>query len=142
MTAWLLDTNVVSELRKTRPSPAVLRWVAGMSEAQLHVGTITIAELRAGIARLPETDLFRAELSAWLDDDLLPWFQGRVVPVTEAVLCQWLHLVQRGRAEQQPRLQPDLLLAATASVHGLGVATRNTADFAWTGVALVDPWQG
>jgi hypothetical protein len=142
LTGWLLDTNVVSELRRPRPEPAVVRWTSAQPEPALHIGTVTLAEIRCGIARLDPADRFRAELLAWLESELIPWFQHRVVPVTEPVLCRWLDLVQRGRSARQPRIQPDLLLAACALENDLGVATRNTADFAWTGVRLADPWQG
>lgn len=136
--SYLLDTNVVTELRKSqhRADPAVRSWVAARRPSDLYLSVITVLEIELGIARLKRRDPAQADrLHTWLDDDVLDVFAGRVLPVDVAVArcAARLHV-------PDPRPERDALLAATASVHGLCVVTRNVADFAMTGVAVIDPW--
>ena len=140
MSGWLLDTNVLSELRKPRCAPAVRRWVDAQDAHQLHVCSVTFAEIRFGIGRLQDAGR-RHELKHWLETELQPWFGERVIEIDETVILRWRELVEGGRKVGLTYSQPDLFLAAAASVHDLCLATRNAADFTGTGVALVNPWE-
>lgn len=140
MSAWLLDTNVLSELRKPRCAPAVRRWVDTRDAHRLYVSSVTFAGIRFGIARLEDADR-RHELNHWLETELRRWFSERVIGIDEAVLVRWRELVEAGRKAGRTYSQPDLFLAASASIHDLCLATRNAADFIGTGVALVNPWE-
>jgi predicted nucleic acid-binding protein len=137
---WLIDTNVVSELRKgTRGAAAVQAWATSVPRVACFLSRISVAEIRFGIERAPDP-AFRAELEAWVRDGLLPWFGDRILEVGERVLLRWRWLVWEGQKASYTFSQPDVLLAATALEHGLGVVTRNTADFERAGVRLLNPW--
>jgi len=137
---WLLDTNVVSELRRgLRCDPGVRAWAETVSPAACFLSRVTLAEIRFGIERAADI-AFRGELEAWLRDCVRPWFGVRVLEVDEAVLLAWRRLVLAGQKDGYTYAQPDALLAATALVHELGVVTRNTADFERAGVTLLNPW--
>jgi hypothetical protein len=137
---WLVDTNVISELRKgSRCIRAVRAWSERVPPAACYVSRVSLAKIRFGIERVPDP-VFRAELEAWVQDGVLPWFGARVLDLDEAVLVRWCHLVVEGRKAQYTYSQPDVLLAATALVHQLGVATRNVEDFVRAGVRIVNPW--
>lgn len=139
---WLIDTNVVSELRKgVRAAAGVRTWAAAVPPVACYLSRVSVAEIRFGIARVADPG-FRAELEAWLRDGLLPWFAERVLEVDERVLQRWRSLVWEGQKAGYTYAQPDALLAATALVHELGVVTRNTGDFARAGLRLLNPWQG
>lgn len=136
---YLLDTNVVSELRKAKAGKAdrnVTAWAASVPASGLFLSAISILELETGILLVERRDPAQgAVLRAWVDDHVLPAFAGRVLPVDTVVAqrCARLHV-------PDPRSDRDALIAATALVHGLTVVTRNVADFAPTGVALLNPW--
>ena len=137
---WLVDTNVVSELRKgSRCAPGVRAWSERVQPAACYISRVTLAEIRFGIERVTDP-AFRAELEAWVQDGVLPWFGARVLEVDEAVLVRWRHLAAEGRKANHTFPQLDVLLAATALVHQLGVATRNVEDFVRAGVRIVNPW--
>jgi predicted nucleic acid-binding protein len=139
---WLIDTNVVSELRKgARAAPGVRAWAAAVPPVACYLSRVSVAEIRFGIARVADPG-FRAELEAWVRDGLLPWFADRVLEVDERVLLRWRALVRDGQKEGYTYAQPDALLAATAIEHELGVVTRNTEDFARAGVRMLNPWEG
>lgn len=140
MTGWLLDTNVISELRKRNCDPAVRRWVESQGPNDLFLSVVTLAEIRFGIERAKDAAL-RAELIEWLDAVLLPWFDGRILEISESVMLEWRRMVERGRAIRHTFSQPDLLIAATAAVNGLVVATRNVADFEKAGIEVLNPWR-
>lgn len=137
---FLLDTNIVSELRKAgdgRADPNVTAWLAGHDAAVFFLSAITIMELEIGVRRIERRDRAQgALLRAWLDEQVLPEFSGRVLPVDTAVAlrCARLHV-------PDPRSDRDALIAATALAHGMTVVTRNVADFRNIGVPVVDPWQ-
>jgi len=141
LTGWLLDTNVISELRKRNCDPKVRRWVESQRSNDLFLSVVTLAEIRFGIERAPDTTL-RAELLEWLDAVLLVWFDGRILEITEVVMLEWRRMVERGRAMRHTFSQPDLLIAATTAVNGLAVATRNVADFEKAGIPVLNPWRG
>jgi toxin FitB len=134
---FLLDTNVVSELRKlSRADPAVAAWARAISPGSMYLSVMTSMELEIGILRIERRDPAQgALLRRWLDTRVLPVFAGRILPIDAAVARQCAHL-----HVPDPRPERDALIAATALTHGLTVVTRNTADFEPLGVALFDPW--
>jgi predicted nucleic acid-binding protein len=138
---FILDTNVVSELRKIgsgKADPGVARWADSVDAGSLYLSAITILELELGILQMQRRDPRQgALLRTWLDTLVLPEFTGRIFPVDTAVAqrCAGLHV-------PDPRAERDALIAATAMVHGMTVVTRNLADFTPIGVSLLDPWNG
>ena len=139
MTGWLLDTNVISELRRARPNARVRAFVAGQPLEQLFVSTVTFAEIRYGIERVSDPSR-RAELGDWLVHKVRPMFDQRALEVSEDVMFKWRLLVEDGRKAGHTFSQPDLIIAATALHHGLTVVTRDTGDYALARVPLLNPW--
>ena len=133
---FLLDTNVISELRKAdKANPHVVDWAKKITPSKMFVSVISIMELRMGILSLARKDTRQADvLSRWLDTLVLPTFSGRILSVDLAVAnqCATLHV-------PDPRSDRDALIAATAIVHGFTVVTRNIKDFRETGVSLINP---
>ena len=140
MTGWLLDTNVLSELRRPKPHRRVVAFVAEQPLDLLYVSTVTLAEIRFGIELVKDATR-RAELSAWLTNRVRPLFAQRVLDVSEDVVFQWRILVEQGRKSGYTFSQPDLFIAATALYHGLTVVSRDTRDYEKAGVPVVDPWR-
>jgi predicted nucleic acid-binding protein len=135
--SYLLDTNIVSELVRTRPSRAVLRWFATVPDTALHLSVLTLGEIRKGVEILAGAAR-KEKLRLWLEQELPAWFEDRLLPVDAAVADRWGRLIaEAGR----PVAAIDSLLAATALLHGLRVVTRNATDFHFPGVEVVDPWQ-
>lgn len=136
---YLLDTNVVSELRKRRSGkidPAVEAWAGSVDQADLYLSVISVMEIELGIARLERRDARQADvLRLWLHDKVLPAFGGRLLMVDAAIAlrCARLHV-------PETRSERDAWIAATGLVHDLTVVTRNLSDFVATGVPLIDPW--
>jgi hypothetical protein len=137
---WLIDTNVVSELRKgPRCNRSVWAWAERVPKVACYFSRVSLAEIRFGIERAPDPG-FRAELEAWLRDGVLAWFADRILDVNERVLIRWRWLVWEGQKIGYTYQQPDALLAATALEFGLGVVTRNIEDFERAGIRLLNPW--
>lgn len=139
MTNWLLDTNILSELRRPKPERKVLAFVRALALDRLFVSTVTLAEMRVGIELLPDA-VQRTELADWLVHKVRPMFEQRVLPISEDILVKWRLLVEEGRKAGHTYSQPDLFIAATALHHGLTVVTRDTADYAKAHVPLLNPW--
>ncbi|MBJ6723335.1 type II toxin-antitoxin system VapC family toxin [Geomesophilobacter sediminis] len=139
MKGWLLDTNVLSELRRPKPEPKVVKFIAQQPLRELFVSVVTLAEIRFGIEIIDDA-LRREELSHWLSHKVRPMFVGRILPVSEDVMFSWRLLVEEGRRVRHTFSQPDLIIAATALQSGLTVVTRNTPDFARAKVTLLNPW--
>ncbi len=139
MSGWLLDTNVISELRRPRPEARVLAFVAGQPLEELFVSAVTFAEIRYGIEMVGDP-IRRAELNDWLAHKLRPMFDQRVLAVSEDVMFKWRLLVEDGRKAGHAFSQPDLIIAATGLHHGLTVVTRDSADYARARVPLFNPW--
>jgi predicted nucleic acid-binding protein len=133
--SYLLDTNVISELRKPRPDPVVKNWFGSVRGADLHLSVLVIGEIRQGVERLRLRDPSGAEpYDAWLGT-LQREYADRVIPITSAVAEAW------GRLNaQDPISAVDGLMAATAITHGLTFVTRNVADVAGRGVDCFNPW--
>lgn len=139
MSGWLLDTNVISELRRPRPSARVRSFIAGQRLDDLFVSTVTFAEIRYGIETVGDP-VRRAELTDWLLHRVRPMFDQRVLEVSEDVMFKWRLLVEDGRKAGHTFSQPDLIIAATALQHGLTVVTRDTGDYKLARVPLLNPW--
>jgi predicted nucleic acid-binding protein len=135
---YILDTNVISELRKAKKiHPNVKKWAERVPSASLSISIISVLELEIGILLVDRRDNRQgAILRAWMDLHVLPTFSGRILAIDTDVArrCAMLHV-------PNPRSDRDALIAATALVHGLTVATRNVADFERTGVGVVNPWE-
>ena len=137
---YLLDTNVISELRKAKSGKAdqnVLTWAESVSASSLYVSAITILELETGVLLVERRDPAQGVvLRSWLNTHVLPAFSERILPIDTAVAqrCAKLHV-------PDPRSDRDALIAATALVHGMPVVTHNVQDFIATGVELLNPWQ-
>lgn len=139
MNSWLLDTNIISELRRAKPERKVVTFVAGQPLERLYLSSVTLAEIRFGIELLPDARL-RAELNGWLAYKVRPTFEQRVLPVSEDIMFKWRLLVEDGRKVGHTFSQPHLIIAATALQHGLTVVTRDTADYEKARVPLFNPW--
>ena len=136
---FLLDTNVVSELRKAKSGkarPSVTAWAARIPAGSLYVSSITLLELEMGVLQLERRDAAQGMIiRTWLDGHVLPAFAGRVVAVDAAVALQCARLHVPDRLSER-----DAMIAATALVHGMTVVTRNLANFEASGVPLLNPW--
>jgi toxin FitB len=139
--AWLLDTNILSELRRLKPEPKVLAFVAAHPLEELYISAVTLAELRFGIELLSEGSDRRDELNNWLTHTIRPMFDKRVLPVTEDIMFRWRLLVEEGRKAGHTYSQPDLIIAATAVHHGFTMVTRDRSDFERAGTLVVNPWE-
>lgn len=139
MTAWLLDTNILSELRRPKPEPKVIRFIAKQPLESLYISVVTLAELRFGIEVVPDITR-RSELNDWLTHKVRPMFEQRALPITEDVMVKWRLLVEQGRKTGHTFSQPDLIIAATAQHHGFTVVSRDTSDLEKARVAVFNPW--
>lgn len=135
---FLLDTNVISELRQvTKANANVVSWARAVSSSALFISVITVLEIEMGVLQKERQDPSQgAILRTWINSHVLPAFSGRILNIDVAVSqrCAKLHI-------PDPKSERDALIAATALVHGMTVVTRNVKDFEGTGVALVNPWK-
>jgi toxin FitB len=140
VTDLLLDTNVLSELRKSSPNAQVTAYIVAQPLERLFVSDVTFAEIRFGIEQATDP-LRRAELHEWLQNTVRPMFEQRVLPISEDVMFKWRLLVEAGRKVGHTFSQPDLIIAATGLHHGMTVVTRDTGDYERAGVRLFNPWK-
>ena len=139
--AWLLDTNVISELRKPNPERKVLEFFSATPLSDLYISSVSLAEIRYGIDINADAQK-RSALHDWLTFKVRPMFGSqRTLPVTEEVLLQWRVLMEEGRKTGHTFSQPDLLIAAIAMHHGLTVVSRDRSHFERAHVPLVNPWE-
>jgi predicted nucleic acid-binding protein len=139
VTGWLLDTNVLSELRRRKPERKVAAFIAAQPLENLYVSVVTFAEIRFGIERVSDAGR-RAELGDWLAHRVRPMFEQRVLAISEDVMFKWRLLVEEGRKLRHTYSQPDLIIAATALDHGLTVVSRDVSDYRRARVPVVNPW--
>ena len=132
---YLLDTNIVSELRKPRPQAAVISWLENVDDSDLHISVVTLGEIQAGIEITREQDAAKAaEIEAWADQVAAAY---NVLPMDAATFRQWAKLMHR----QSDTVYEDVMIAATALVHKLTVVTRNVGDFRRFGVPMLNPFR-
>lgn len=136
--SYLLDSNVLSELRRKAPNPAVAHWISQRPARALFLSVLTLGEIRKGIDSLHDLPK-RQILNDWLETELSAYFQGRILPVDQLVGDRWGRLLAKAG---RPLPTIDSLLAATAAAHGLCMVTRNTRDFEGLGIDLFNPWSG
>lgn len=141
MSGYLLDTNVVSEIRRPQPDANVLAWLDSIDPDLFFLSVITLGEIRTGIDRLPEGRQ-RRFLDDWFTDELRPWLTGRILPVTEELAERWGALDAQARRHGRTLNIADGLIAATAAEYDLVLATRNVDDFRdlGSGTAVLNPW--
>ncbi|MGA2707293.1 MAG: type II toxin-antitoxin system VapC family toxin [Steroidobacteraceae bacterium] len=139
MTGWLLDTNILSELRRPKPERKVLAFVAAQPLELLYISTVTLAEIRFGIELLPDVAR-RSALNDWLAHKVRPMFEQRVLAITDDIMFKWRLLVEEGRKVGHTFSQPDLIIAATGQHHGLTIVSRDTADYVKAQVTVFNPW--
>jgi len=139
VTGWLLDTNVLSELRRKKPESRVIEFVETQPLEQLHVSSVSFAGIRFGIERVADARR-RDELNEWLAHRMRPMFQQRVLAVTEDILLKWRVLVEEGRKPGHTFSEPDLLIAATALHHDLTIVSRDTGEYERARAPVFNPW--
>lgn len=141
MTGFLLGTNVPSELTRPKPEPEVIQWLDDADDLRLFLSVVSLGEIFKGITVLPEGKR-RQQLQQWVVETLRPWFDGRILPVSESVAERWGVLAGECQLTGRPLNVADGLIAATALEHGLTVVTRNVKDFSNLGVSVLDLWRG
>lgn len=138
--AWLVDTNVLSELRRPKPEPRVVAFISSLPLNEIYISVVSLAEIRFGIG-LVNDPLRRAALAEWLTLKVRPMFNQRVLQITEDILLKWRVLVEEGRKIGHTFSQPDLIIAATAVTYALTVVTRDRSDYDKAGATVVNPWE-
>ena len=137
--SFLLDTNVVSEWTKPRPNPGVAAWLESVDEDRVHLSVVTLTELRYGIERMP-TSHRRKRLTNWLEEELLPRFEGRILAIDSSVADLCGQFVARTEAVGRRMEAMDAFVAATAEFHRLTLITRNVAHFESVVKDMLNPW--
>jgi len=140
MSGFLLDTNCISELVRTKPEPRVLKWMEAADESLLHLSVLTLGEIRKGVAGLPQSRR-RTRLETWLELELQTRFSGRILPIDAAVADRWGLLAAEAKRKGSFLSAIDGLLAATALQHNLTIVSRNVKDFANTPAPILNPWE-
>ena len=135
--SYLVDTNVLSELRRKEPNPRVVAWFEERPATTLYISVLTLGEIRKGIEALRKSKR-KLKLLDWLDTELPAFFTGRILPIDEEVADRWGRLLA---AAGRPLPAIDSLLAATALTHGLALVTRNVDDFPHPDLEIVNPWE-
>ena len=140
MSGFLLDTNCISEVVRSRPEPRVLAWMEAADESLLYLSVLTMGEIRKGVAGLPQSKR-RTHLETWLELELQARFSGRILPVDTAIADRWGLLSAEAKRSGVPLSAIDGLLAATAIHHNLTLVSRNVSDFANTHAPILNPWE-
>jgi predicted nucleic acid-binding protein len=138
---FLLDTCVISELVKPKPSRGVIEWITSCHEQNLFLSALTIGEIQRGVSKLPESRK-KKDLQSWLDHELVHRFGGRIVPIDARVSQMWGRIQAESESHGIKMPVIDCLIASTAIVHDMTVATRNVDDMKPSGVKLFNPWDG
>lgn len=141
MTRYLLDTNIISNVVKPRPSVSLVEWMAAVADEDLHIASLTLAEIRRGVLETPR-GMKRAALEAWFSGPEGPQalFAGRVLPFDDRAALIWARLMADGKASGQPRSALDMIIAAVAATNDCVVVTDNERDF--EGIDFVNPVRG
>jgi predicted nucleic acid-binding protein len=140
MSGFLLDTNCISELIRSRPEPRVVEWLRAADESLLYVSVLTLGEIRRGAASSPQSKR-RTQLEIWLELDLQLRFSGRILDIDGAIADRWGWLTAEAKRRGRPLAAIDGLLAATALHHNLTMISRDVGDFAGAQVAVLNPWE-
>ena len=140
MSGFLLDTNCISEVVRSKPETRVLQWLDSTDEHLLHLSVLTLGEIRKAIALLAQSRR-RAQLEAWMESDLQVRFSGRVLPVSGPIADRWGVLSAEAQLRGRPLSVIDGLLAATALHHNLTIVSRNVDDLAGTRIPVLNPWE-
>ena len=140
MSGFLLDTNCISDLIRSKPEPRVMDWMRAADESRLYLSVLTLGEIRRGAATLPQSKR-RTYLETWLELDLQVRFSGRILAIDNAVADRWGWLTAEAARKGKPLAAIDGLLAATALHHNLTIVSRNVGDFAHTQVPILNPWE-
>jgi predicted nucleic acid-binding protein len=140
MSGFLLDTNCISEVVRSKPEPRVLEWMQAADETLLYLSVLTLGEIRKGLAWLPQSKR-RTHLESWLEVELQARFSGRILPIDAAVADRWGVLAGAAKRRGISPSAIDGLLAATALEHNLTIVSRNVSDFANTQTPILNPWE-
>ncbi len=140
MSGFLLDTNCISEVVRSKPEPRVLDWIQAADESLLYLSVLTLGEIRKGVAGLPQGKR-RTHLETWLELDLQARFAGRILFIDAAIADRWGLLAAEAKRKGRALSAIDGLLAATALHHNLTIVSRDVSDFRHTPAAVVNPWE-
>jgi predicted nucleic acid-binding protein len=141
MSGFLLDTNCISELVRSRPEPLVLEWMQATDESLLYLSVLTLGEIRKGVAGLPQGKR-QTQLETWLELELQSRFSGRILLIDAPIADRWGLMAAEAKRKGRALSAVDGLLAATALHHNLTIVSRNISDFANTRVQILNPWVG
>jgi toxin FitB len=139
MSGFLLDTNCISELVRSKPEPRVLQWMEAADESLLYLSVLSLGEIRKGLAMLPQSRR-RTQLETWLEAELRARFSGRILPIDPTIADRWGLLAADAKRKGKALSAIDGLLAATALQHNLTIVSRNVSDFANTQAPILNPW--
>jgi len=140
MSGFLLDTNCISELVRSRPEPRVLEWMEAADESLLYISVLTLGEIRKRVAGLPQGKR-QTQLEMWLELDLQARFSGRILAIDALIADRWGLMAAEAKRKGWALSAIDGLLAATALQHNLTIVSRNTSDFTHTRVPTLNPWE-
>jgi toxin FitB len=140
MSGFLLDTNCISELVRSKPEPRVLEWMEAADESLLYLSVLTLGEIRKGVAGLPQSKR-QTQLEMWLEVDLQARFSGRILSIDEPIADRWGLMAAEAKRKGRALSAIDGLLAATALHRNLTIVSRNISDFANTQVTTLNPWE-
>lgn len=136
---WLIDTNVISETKRRRPSENVLEWIRSSQLSQLFTSKMNLTELAYGASTVSDI-LKRRDLEHWIETIVRPWFAGRIFEIDENILLRWRIITRERELAREPSPGVDLLIAAVAQEHQLGIVTRDTVPFVACGLPVLNPW--